>query len=88
MMIQNRFGDMILTGRRIGMSPLPGIIIVHTGLSVWEERTVIRHEMIHQEQMKRYLYLGWYILYLYQFLRYGYREMPLEKEARDKEEEA
>ena len=85
-MIQNSFGDMILIGSRTGMSPLPGIIIVHTGLSVWEERTVIHHEMIHQEQMKRYLYIGWYVLYLYQFLRYGYREMPLEKEARDKEE--
>jgi hypothetical protein len=44
--------------------------------------TLIRHEKKHLEQYKRYWIVGFLPVYLYQFIKYGYRDMPLEIEAR------
>ena len=43
---------------------------------------LIRHEQKHLEQYKRYWIIGFLPLYIYQFVRYGYKDMELEKEAR------
>lgn len=42
---------------------------------------VINHERIHIEQQKELLVLGFYILYLWWSIKYGYRNNPLEEEA-------
>jgi len=47
---------------------------------------ILAHEQEHQEQMRRYRYIGFAVLYTYQFIRYGYQNMPLEKEARKAED--
>jgi len=43
---------------------------------------LIRHEKKHLEQYKRYWIVGFLPLYLYQFIRFGYYNAPLEIEAR------
>ncbi len=46
-----------------------------------EDDMLIQHEHVHLKQWKR---LGWFlfpIVYVWQFVRYGYASMPIEKEA-------
>lgn len=47
-------------------------------LSPW----LMRHERKHVEQFQRYGTLGFLVRYLWQCARYGYRNAPLEREAR------
>ena len=54
-----------------GMFFMPGTFVDST----------IRHELIHWEQYKRFGVLGFYILYFYYSLKYGYWDNPLEIEA-------
>ena len=44
-------------------------------------RQMARHEAIHAEQQKELLLIGFYILYLFYWVKYGYRNIPFEKEA-------
>ena len=43
---------------------------------------LVKHELVHIDQWKRYWIVGFLPLYLYQFIKYGYKNMPLEIEAR------
>jgi len=42
----------------------------------------LRHEVCHVKQYRRYTFLGFLILYLWQYLRHGYYHNRFEKEAR------
>lgn len=46
------------------------------------DAALIRHERVHAEQIRRMGVLRFYITYIWQWMRYGYHDMPLEKEAR------
>lgn len=46
-----------------------------------------RHEEKHKEQWKKYGYIGFSIRWIYQLLKYGYENAPLEIEAREAENE-
>ena len=53
-----------------------------------EEQTnerLIRHEQEHARQIAEYGVVGFYARYLWQVLRYGYRNAPLEIKAREAE---
>ena len=41
------------------------------------------HETIHFKQQKELLLIGFYLLYFIFWIKYGYRNMPFEKEAYD-----
>lgn len=43
--------------------------------------STIRHELVHWEQYNRYGVVGFYLLYLYYTIKYGYWENPMEIEA-------
>lgn len=43
--------------------------------------STIKHELVHWEQYKRFGFLGFYLLYLYYTLKYGYENNPMELEA-------
>lgn len=45
----------------------------------------VRHELMHVAQFARYGTIGFLVRYLYQCARYGYRNAPLEREARQAE---
>jgi hypothetical protein len=45
-------------------------------------KTWLRHEIRHVRQFRRYGWWGFMWRYLYYSLRYGYKENPLEREAR------
>lgn len=45
------------------------------------KKTTINHELIHFEQQKELLFIGFYLLYLYYWIKKGYRGNPFEKEA-------
>lgn len=46
-------------------------------------RIWMRHEDCHKLQWKRYWYIGFLPVYLYQRFKYGYKKCPLEVEARE-----
>lgn len=46
------------------------------------EAPLVRHEQCHWQQAQRMGVLRWYAAYLWNNLRYGYRNNPLEVEAR------
>lgn len=48
----------------------------------WDER-LIRHEQVHWQQAYRLGILKWYALTLWYLIRYGYKNSPLEREARE-----
>lgn len=43
---------------------------------------LIAHERVHEAQMARMGVVRFYAVYTWQVLRYGYRDAPLEREAR------
>jgi len=47
-----------------------------------EDQGLIKHELVHVAQIKRMGMVKFYLTYLAQWLRYGYHDMPLEREAR------
>ena len=71
-----------LTGfRGIALPPL-GVYILEE--SLWDDR-LVRHEMAHWAQYQRMGLVKFYALYIWYSIRFGYRENPMEKEARDAE---
>jgi hypothetical protein len=70
--------------RRTGFA---GICLAPWGIFVLAEHlaneTLIRHEQVHWTQWRRMGTVRYYLTYLYQVLRYGYRNAPMEVEARN-----
>lgn len=66
-----------------------GITLPPFGVYILLERLsstrLIRHEMAHWQQYKRMGVVRFYALYLWYLIRYGYRNNPMEKEARNAE---
>lgn len=46
-----------------------------------KRKKLVAHERVHLVQWLRYWIVGFPFVYAYQFLRYGYKNMPLEVEA-------
>jgi hypothetical protein len=59
-------------------------IFIHSDVPLKRRVPLIRHELTHQDQMRR-LGVRFYIQYLRQYAKYGYSKMPLEIEARESE---
>jgi hypothetical protein len=91
MIIHNRFGDYWLwicskfnRFEVVGFeTPLGPIIRSDIDLESLRGRRLIAHEYKHQEQMRRYKYIGYVFIYIRQWLKYGYDKMPLEIEAQE-----
>lgn len=47
-----------------------------------DNAALVRHELRHLEQAREMGVLRWYVTYLWYTLRYGYRNNPLEADAR------
>lgn len=64
-----------------------GVCLPPWGVFILAERLhdeqLVRHEMVHWQQAQRMGVLRYYLTYIYQVLRYGYRNAPMEREARD-----
>lgn len=87
MIISNAIAKIVI---RIAKIFTPNVI----GVTIWpfifiypkvfkDNQSLIRHEMVHIKQYKRYWIIGFLPVYIYQFIRYGYERMPLEIEARN-----
>lgn len=65
-----------------------GVTLPPFGIFIIEERltddALIRHEKVHWAQYQRMGFFRFYLTYLWQVLRYGYRDAPMEVEARQK----
>ena len=63
-----------------------GITLPPWGIYMLAERlgddALIRHEQVHWAQYQRMGAVRFYLTYLWQVLRYGYRNAPMEREAR------
>jgi hypothetical protein len=63
-----------------------GITLPPAGIFILAERLgnerLVRHEQAHWAQYQRMGFLGFYLTYLYQVLRYSYYNAPMEIEAR------
>lgn len=59
-------------------------IVIRSDVAPEGRVQLIRHELAHQEQMRR-LGIRFYIEYLRQYAKYGSNMMPLEIEARESE---
>jgi hypothetical protein len=63
-----------------------GITLPPLGIYILAERLaddrLIRHEQVHWAQYQRMGAVKFYATYLWQVLRYGYRNAPMEREAR------
>ena len=74
------------TLRRTGFAgvTLPwGIYILPERL---QDARLVRHEQAHADQIAQYGVIGFYAKYLWFTLRHGYRNNPLEKQARKAED--
>jgi purine-cytosine permease-like protein len=69
--------------RRTGFA---GVALAPWGIYILAEHltnaSLIKHEQVHWEQWRRMGTVKYYAIYLYQVLRYGYRNAPMEREAR------
>jgi hypothetical protein len=65
-----------------------GVTLPPFGIFIIEERltddALIQHEKVHWAQYQRMGFFRFYLTYLWQVLRYGYRDAPMEVEARQK----
>jgi hypothetical protein len=63
-----------------------GITLPPFGIYILAERLtdadLIRHERVHWTQYQRMGAINFYLTYLWQMLRYGYWNSPMEREAR------
>jgi hypothetical protein len=63
-----------------------GITLPPLGIYILAERLgderLVRHEQTHWAQYRRMGAVRFYLTYLWQVLRYGYRNAPMEREAR------
>lgn len=68
------------------MSGFAGSCLPPFGIYILPERMadngLIRHEQIHWAQYQRMGVLKYYLTYVWQVLRYGYWNSPMEREAR------
>jgi len=66
-----------------------GVALPPFGIYILEERltdeALIRHEMAHWQQAQRMGIARWYLTYAWLTMRHGYRNNPLEVEAREAE---
>ena len=69
--------------RRTGFA---GVALAPFGIYILPEHvysdSLIRHEQTHWQQYQRMGLVRYYLTYLYQVLKYGYRNAPMEREAR------
>jgi hypothetical protein len=69
--------------RRTGFA---GVALAPWGIYILAEQLnnerLIRHEQVHWEQWRRMGTVKYYATYAYQVLKYGYRNAPMEREAR------
>jgi hypothetical protein len=69
--------------RRTGFA---GVALAPWGIFALPEhlnnQRLTQHEIVHWQQYKRMGVVKYYATYLYQVLRYGYRNAPMEREAR------
>ena len=70
--------------RRTGFA---GVALAPFGIYILPEQLdnnrLIRHEQQHWRQWQRMGTVRYYLTYLYEVLRYGYANSPMEKEARE-----
>lgn len=71
-----RFGFVGVTLYPIGIYVLPEML---------EDRRLHKHEMAHWRQAQRMGAVRFYVTYLWYSIRFGYRNNPLEIEAREQE---
>lgn len=86
MIITNWIAKVVVTMARINIPGTIGVtiypfIFIYPKIYANNKR-LIRHELKHIEQYKRYWIIGFPFIYIYQYIRYGYWECPLEQEAR------
>ncbi len=94
------FDWMLYPSRLFGVRGLacewvPGVIIMHTSVDLATPRgqCLLAHELVHKRQMRRYTWLGYMVLYLWQWVcaavHHGpyeaYWHMRLEAEAYDEQ---
>ena len=87
--IQNKIGDAwlavcsVFNRMQITGFEMPWFILIATKIELTslEGRRLVAHERCHQDQMRRLGIAMYYWQYLFQWRKYGYLEMPLEKEA-------
>lgn len=69
--------------RRTGFA---GVALAPFGIYILPEHltsaALIKHEQVHWMQYMRMGLVKYYATYLYQIIRYGYRDAPMEREAR------
>ena len=69
--------------RRTGFA---GVCLAPWGIYILPEHmysdSLIRHEQVHWQQWQRMGTVKYYATYLWQVIRYGYRNAPMEREAR------
>lgn len=94
MIVQNDLGNaMLWLVRKLNRRPrirgfilVPWLIFIHTSVDL-QSRTgkgIVVHERTHAKQMIRMFLVGFYVRYLFDWLKAGCqysRELPLEKEA-------
>ena len=56
-----------------------GIFFARKGVKI--SKKIINHELIHTAQMKELYYVLFYIIYIYYYAMYGYKDNPFEREA-------
>jgi len=70
--------------RRTGFA---GVALAPWGIYILPEflsnEGLVRHEQVHWAQYQRMGTLRYYLTYVFQVLRYGYRNAPMEVEARN-----
>lgn len=49
------------------------------------DQVTLKHEQIHWEQQRKCWYIGFYIIYLYEWITKGYKNISFEKEAYENE---
>ncbi len=85
---QNKWSDLILevpkrlhVGRGRGMSPWPGMVMINTSIDLSSQygKCLVVHEMIHQDQMFKYGWLKFCLLYVGQLLKGIARECDLSR---------
>ncbi len=65
-----------------------GVTLPPFGIYILEEKLsnvrLVDHEQVHWEQYKRMGLIRYYLTYLWQVMRYGYWNAPMEVEARER----
>ena len=69
-----------ITPCTIGVAPWPFIFIYPKDYVT--DLSLIAHERVHLKQWKQYWIVGFLPVYVYYHIRYGYKNNPLEIEAR------